>query len=83
MVKNESGQVAVAYYQTVPHVVTVNGVGIAFSVQWNVCLAWVDESLVPGLFSIHRSCCGQIGNGLSSYYYASDSQVSVWTNGHY
>jgi hypothetical protein len=83
MEKNEKGQIAVAYYQVIPHVINVNKVDVAFVVQWNVCLAWVDESLVPALFSIRRSCCGQTGNGLPSYIYASPSQVQVWTYGHY
>jgi hypothetical protein len=83
MERNENGQVAIAYYQPIPHVVEIGKVGVAFVVQWNVCLAWVDESLAPALFSITRKCCGQSGNGQPSYYYASPSQIAVWTNGHY
>jgi len=79
MIKNDSGQVAIAHYQPSPKVVTVNGKSIAFVTQHAVSMAWVDEEDVTALLAIKKTCCGGSMNPM--FRYATQGQVNVWTTG--
>lgn len=57
-VVNENGDVAVAYYTTVPHTVRVGGVTYAFTVARNICMAWIKPEHVGGVLALMHRCCG-------------------------
>lgn len=57
-VVNEKGEVAVAYYQTIPHYLKVNGTNYGFDVKRNICMAWIKPSDVDIVLSQTKSCCG-------------------------
>ena len=53
-------KVAVRYYQPIPKLLTVRGLGdIFFHVKMGISLALVDESIVPRLLAIRGGCCGR------------------------
>jgi|WetSurMetagenome_2_1015567.scaffolds.fasta_scaffold00049_74 hypothetical protein len=79
MIKNDSGQVAIAYYQPSPKMITIGNKGIVFVAQHAVSMAWVDEADVPQVLAITKSCCG--GNIHPAFRYATEGQVRVWTTG--
>jgi len=75
------GNVAIFYYQTIPHVV---GVGAnsdkheyAFVVKNNYCLAWVRPEDVDRILAITKSCCG--GNRKPKYALATQYHVDIWS----
>ena len=74
----QDGKVAIKYYQTIPHVVGVSGVGYAFVVHANICLGWVNEEHANTVLSLTRQCCG--GSRKHTYFYANESDVRRWTN---
>lgn len=78
-VVNDAGEVAVAYYQTIPHVVGVSGYEYAFSVKANICLAWIKPEHVDRILAIKKNCCGNN----SRYVYRLEilDHVRRWTNG--
>ncbi len=75
----QDGDVAVAYYQTIPHVVKANGYTYAFVVRANICMAWIKESDIGAIMSITKTCCG--GKKTVAYRYANENDVRRWTNG--
>lgn len=82
MITNDAGEVAIKYYQTVPHTVKVAGQEYyAFVVRANICLAWIRPEHVAMVLSIRRKkCCGN-GAKPNEYRYANESDVRRWTNG--
>ena len=70
---------AIAYYQTIPHVVKVKGNEYAFVVKANICLAWVKNEDALAVLALTKVCCG--GNKKTVYRYANESDVRRWTNG--
>ena len=79
MIKNESGEVAIVYYQTVPKVISVQRTEYAFAVRANICMSWVKPEHVDSVLSITKSCCG--GNSKQVFHYANKTQVRRWING--
>ncbi len=79
MVTNDTGQVALAYYQTIPHVVSANRHEYAFVVRANICLAWIDAADADTVLRITKNCCGN--HNLPVYRYANESDVRRWTAG--
>lgn len=75
----QNGEVAIAYYQTIPHVVKANGYAYAFVVKANICMAWIKEADVGVIMSLTKKCCG--GQRTAAYRYANESDVRRWTNG--
>jgi hypothetical protein len=78
-IKNESGQVAVQYYQTIPKSVKVRKSEYFFTVKHNVCLAWVNEEDVFSVLAIPGGCCGNHKPGV--FRLASQINVHLWATG--
>lgn len=72
-------KIALAYYQTIPQVIKVNGHEYLFGVRANICMAWVLKDDVSAVLNIVKVCCG--GNKRHVYRYASEDDVRRWTNG--
>lgn len=76
---NAAGEVALRYYQTIPHTISVSGQQYAFVVRANICLAWIKPEHVAKVLSTTKRCCG---NSVKTvYHYANESDVRRWTNG--
>jgi len=75
----QDGQVAIDYYQTIPHVVQVNRNEYAFVVRADICMAWIKEEDVNAILSVTKQCCG--GNRNTVYRLANENDVRRWTNG--
>ena len=78
-IHNEANQVAIAYYQPSPKMVTVGKKGIVFVAQHAVSMAWVDEEDVAAILAMKKVCCG--GSESPMFRYATEGQVRVWTTG--
>lgn len=78
-IRNEAGQVALAYFQPSPKMVTVGKTSYVFTPQFAVSLAWVDEKDVAALLAMKKECCGGSENPM--FRYATDGQVRTWTTG--
>lgn len=76
-----SGNVAIRYYQTIPHVVGVGSNSdkreYAFVVKNNYCLAWVKPEDVDKILSITKNCCG--GSRKPKYQLANQYHVDIWS----
>ena len=79
MATNENGEVAVAYWNTIPHVVSVMKHEYAFVVRANICLAWVQPEHVERLLAIKKDCCG--GSKKRAYRLENEDNTRRWTNG--
>lgn len=77
MQTNERGQVAVKYYQTIPHILSVGQTNYAFSVKQNICLAWVEPGQVSTVLGITKTCCG--GNKKPVYFLCNELDVRLWS----
>jgi hypothetical protein len=77
MIKNEYGQIAIAYFQPMPQTVKVRNIVYNFIIKHAVSMAWVNEEHVIGVLKITRTCCG--GNVSYPYRYATQGQVNVWS----
>jgi hypothetical protein len=72
-------KVAVRYYQPIPKLLTVRGLGdIYFQVKMGISLALVDESIVPRLLAIRGGCCGR---NRQIVQLASPEARNLWYNG--
>ena len=79
MTTNEHGQVAIKYYQTIPHVLQVGGKEYVFAVRARLCMAWIDADKVDKVLEIKKNCCGN--NSKTVYSYASEQVVNIWSSG--
>ena len=79
MITNEQGQVAIKYYQTIPHILRTGGKEYAFVVRARLCMAWIDASQVDKVLQIKKNCCGN--NSKTVYSYANEQTINIWTNG--
>lgn len=79
MITNEQGQVAIKYYQTIPHVLQVGGKEYAFVVRARLCISWIPQEYANTVLAIKKRCCGN--NSKSVYSYATEQMVNIWTNG--
>ena len=79
MIKNERGEVAIVYYQTIPKVISVHKRQYAFAIRRNISLSWVKPEDVDAILSITNTCCG--GNTKTVFRYANSTEVRVWMNG--
>ena len=77
MIKNEQGQVAIAYFQPMPQTVKVGGTVYNFIIKFAVSMAWVNEEHVYDILRIIKECCG--GSVHTPYRYATQGQVNVWS----
>lgn len=75
----QDGKVAIAYYQTIPHVVQVNGHEYFFDVRADICMAWILTDDSQSVLNVTKTCCGN--NKRTVYRYANESDVRRWTNG--
>lgn len=80
MITDANGNVALKYYQTIPHVVAISDqTSYAFAVRANICLAWVRPDHVEKMLNKTKVCCG--GNRKKVYFLANENDVRRWTNG--
>ena len=79
MITNDQGQVAIKYYQAIPHVLRAGGKEYAFVVRAKLCMAWIDAQNVDTVLQVKKKCCGN--NSKTVYSYATDQVVNIWTNG--
>lgn len=80
MIKNENGDIAIRYYQTLPHVVGISGkpkIEYVFSVQHNICLSWVKPEHIDQILNIKKHCCGN--NRKQVYFLAEQRHVDIWS----
>lgn len=73
------GYTAIAYYQTIPHTLKVNGYEYAFVVKANICMAWIKNEDVQVVLSTTKVCCG--GHRNTVYRLANENDIRRWTNG--
>lgn len=78
-VVNDAGEVAVSYYQTIPHVIGVSGYEYAFRVSANICMAWIKPDHVDKILGIRKACCGNSPKAV--YRLEIESHVRRWING--
>lgn len=55
---NDAGDIAIAYYQTIPHTLKVNSRDYVFAVKRNICMAWIKAEDVDTVLGIYKTCCG-------------------------
>lgn len=75
----QDGKVAIAYYQTIPHVIQVHSNEYFFNVRADICMAWVALEDYQAVLEITKTCCGNVKRTV--YRYASETDVRRWTNG--
>lgn len=77
-IENESGQVALCYYQTTNPLITLeNGtIGYKFQTRANICLAWVNREHAQSLLDMLGGCCG---GKRRIIYVASQTDVDRWS----
>lgn len=73
---NDKGEIAVAYYQTIPHHLKVNGVIYGFDVRRNICMAWIKPEHLDTVLSQIKTCCG--GNRRTIYRLEHQAHVRRW-----
>ena len=86
VVKNEQGEVAVAYYQPGQAYVdgsrVPSGKGYVFQTQYGyVCMAWVDPGDAAAILAMVKNCVGCGNKPRRLFSYATPGQVSLWTTG--
>ncbi len=74
MITNETGQIAMVYYQPAPGLRE----GYYFDVRHGVCMAWVNPNDVGRLLAVRGGCCG---GQRQVIYPANQEQVNVFTTG--
>jgi len=77
--ETSGSNVAIAYYQTIPHTVVLGKVEYAFVVRANICLSWIPLEHMEAILRITKTCCG--GNKKKVYRLANEDDVRRWTNG--
>ena len=76
MITNESGQVALVYFQPIPKLIGK----YYFDTRRSISLAWVNENDVGTLLALKGGCCG---GQRQIVYRATENQVKVWNTGEY
>ena len=80
MITNENNQIAIKYFQTIPHAIRVRDYDYAFIVRANICMAWINSEHVDTVLAMkRRKCCGNGGG--AEYRYANESDVRRWICG--
>lgn len=77
-VYDENGNIAVAYYQTIPQVVKVRGSTYLFTVKANICLAFVAPEHVEAVLGITKECCN--GTHHATFHLPSLINAKRWVN---
>lgn len=75
----KDGQVAIAYYQTIPHVIEVHTHEYAFVVRADICMAWILKEDSGAVLGMTKVCCGN--HPRTVYRFANEDDVRRWTNG--
>ncbi len=85
VVKNEQGEVAIAYYQPAEAYVdgsrVPSGRGYAFRTERAVCMAWVDPRDVDAILAMTKNCAGCGNKARRLFAYATIGQVWMWATG--
>lgn len=85
VIKNEQGEVTVAYYQSARAYVdgsrVPSGRGYVFQTQYYVCMAWVDARDADAILSMTKNCAGCGNKPRRLFNYATPGQVSMFTTG--
>lgn len=71
------GCTAIKYFQQIPQKVVVYGETYHFSVNANICMAWVKNEHVNAVLNITKVCCG--GNRTHPYRLANESDIRRWS----
>lgn len=79
MISNDTGNVAITYYQNTNKRIRVSETDYIFNVKKNVNLAWINPQHVAQIFAIRKSCCG--GNRNQVFRYSSEQEVRIWQYG--
>lgn len=79
-IENESGQVALQYYQPIQKYVEVNSAGYVFTVRADISLTWVNPADVGAILAI-RGGCNCSSSKQPVFRYAVESSVRRWING--
>lgn len=77
-VVNDKGEVAVAYYTTIQHMVRVAKTDYVFVPQHHVCLSWIKPEHVDAILQMVHRCCGG-NNSTPAYRLENISNTRVWT----
>jgi hypothetical protein len=75
---NDTGQVAVKYYQQIPKRVVVGEVLYIFSIRGQISMAWIAPEHLDRVLSAVGGCCGNKKPGV--FRLANESDVRRWTN---
>ena len=77
-VVNDSGQVAVKYFQPMSQTLKVNGRTYIFKVMKNLSIAWIEPEDVEAVLNVTKVCCG--GNRNKVYRLEHETHVKRWLN---
>lgn len=75
-VVNESGQVAVSYFQPITQRLRVGTREYSFIVHFNISMAWIEPEDVEAVLSVVKECCG--GNRSRVYRLEHETHVKRW-----
>ncbi len=78
-VRNAQGEIAMRYKQQQRVMVKCGAVYYVFSMQNNICLAWVKEEDVPCILAVKGGCCGEKRAGVIQF--ATETQARRWQFG--
>ena len=77
-VVNDSGQVAIKYFQPIPQTLQINGRIYTFAVRKSLSIAWVEPQDVGAVLNVVKECCG--GNRQRVYRLEHEMHVKRWLN---
>ena len=77
-VVNDSGQVAVKYFQPISQTLKVNGRTYIFRVMKSLSIAWIEPQDVEAVLNIVKVCCGNTSRKV--YRLEHKTHVKRWLN---
>jgi len=77
-VVNDSGQVAVKYFQAMSQTLKIRSKTYVFQVRKNLSIAWIDAKDVEEVLNVTKVCCG--GNRNKVYRLEHEMHVKRWLN---
>jgi hypothetical protein len=77
-VVNDSGQVAVKYFQPIPQTLKIRDRTYIFQVKKSLSIAWIEPEDVQAVLDVVKECCG--GNRQKVYRLEHETHVKRWLN---
>lgn len=77
-VVNDTGQVAVKYFQPMSQTLKMRGKTYVFQVKRNLSIAWIDAEDVEEVLNVMKVCCG--GNRRPVFRLEHELHVKRWLN---